>query len=344
MIKNINALPAQRSSATGVQLSFEGMPVPDERFEYKLLKGHTRTDGSYKTDEALRTEYVRLTDNLIHTMVEGVDVKNQKTGDVEKRPVDFVVWLDKSARPLSYLTRKLWPIMAMDSHGRIPDEPEHRFVNIDRNQWTSYIDPEGVGRTNVDALDASIIRSLRSIFLKNPNDRREGLTERIDESPSQLDGKQVLIVDEVRSTGRTLSYAQNLFARAFPSANLGTAYWMNEITVLRNGATGNADLPVWYSDTTEYGRGVGNRNVDRSRKSPNSVQRMGAWFLSTAFVGTDPSSVQLRKELRQLARDVKEGNMLVEPSRDRDDYEERVMRLNNEVQSLDEFTLRRKNL
>src|SRR5690606_21821980 len=113
-------------------------------------------------------------------------------------------WLDKSARPLSWLTKELWPQLAADKDGNIPAEPEHRFVNIDRNQWASSIDPDGTGITNVDSLDQSIIRSLRSVFLENPNDRAEGLTEHIDEAPAQLDGKQAIIVDEVRSTGRTL--------------------------------------------------------------------------------------------------------------------------------------------
>lgn len=330
------------------QLSFEGMSEiqnEPEEFEYRILKGHTRTNGSFKSDEALKTEYVRLTDDLIHRITEGIKVEDPDTGEVENKPTDYVIWLDKSARPLSWLTKELWPQLAADKDGNIPAEPEHRFVNIDRNQWASSIDPDGTGITNVGSLDQSIIRSLRSVFLENPNDRAEGLTEHIDEAPAQLDGKQAIIVDEVRSTGRTLTYAKKMFERAFPTANIDTAYWMDETVTLPNGAVGNADLPVWYNDTTETGRGIGNRNIDRSRKSKNRTQRLGAWFLSTGLQRPDPDSTQLRREIHQLADDVKERRILIEPgrTRDEDDYDERVMRF-NDVKNLKEFTDKRKAL
>lgn len=340
MTRNKNMSQTDITPHSGVQLSFEGMYEPP-RFEYELLKGHKRTDGSFKSDDTLKTEYIRLTDNLIHRMVEGIPVKDLSTGEVTKKPVDYVIWLDKSARPLSWLTRELWPQLAADKDGNIPKQPEHRFVNIDRNQWTSYIDPEGVGQTKVDRLDPSIVRSLRSIFLTNPRDRNTGISDHMDTAPAQLDGKQVLIVDEVRSSGRTLTYAQNLFARAFPTANIATDYWMGE-TVTKEGAVGNADLPVWYSDETELGRGVGNRNIDRSRKSSNQTQRLGAWFLSTALRLPDPASAQLRREMKQLAQDAREGKVLIEPSRNRpeEDYDERVLRF-NEVESVAEFAEKR---
>lgn len=310
-------------------------------FEYELLKGHYRTDGTFKSDEELKTEYVRLTDDLIHRMANGIEVTDPVSGEKTTKPVDFVVWLDKSARPLSWLTRDLWPLMARDQDGNIPPQPQHKFVNIDRNQWTSTIDPDGIGSTDVSRLDDTIIRSLRSIFLEKNADRSEGLTDRIDSAPSLFDGKTVLIVDEVRSSGRTLQYAHSLFRRAFPDATVGTTYWMGGVTV-KNGAVGNADLPVWYSDKTDYGRGIGNRHVDRSRLSASTAQRLGAWFLSTPLPEADPKSQQLRVELRQLSEDAREGRMLVEPSRERDDYEMRALSLNKDIETFDEFLAERK--
>src|SRR5690606_9495645 len=108
------------------QLSFEGMSEiqnEPEEFEYRILKGHTRTNGSFKSDEALKTEYVRLTDDLIHRITEGIKVEDPDTGEVENKPTDYVIWLDKSARPLSWLTKELWPQLAADKDGNIPAEP-----------------------------------------------------------------------------------------------------------------------------------------------------------------------------------------------------------------------------
>src|SRR6185436_11400821 len=89
--------------------------VPEEQpFEYELLTGHKRTDGSWKSSEELKTEYVHLTDELIRKMTEGVRVVDAVTGETENKPVDYVVWIDKSARPVSWLTKELWPTLAVD--------------------------------------------------------------------------------------------------------------------------------------------------------------------------------------------------------------------------------------
>lgn len=157
--------------------NIEEQQAPD--FHYELLIGHTRTDGTYKSTEQLQTEYVRLTDTLVHKIVDGVKVTSPETGETSKEKVDYVVWLDKSARPVSWLLRDLWPILAKDAEGNIPELPQSRFVNIDRNQWTNTIDPNGVGSSDVSKIDKSIVRSLRSIFLNNPKDRDYGLTDSI---------------------------------------------------------------------------------------------------------------------------------------------------------------------
>ena len=224
--------------------------------------------------------------------------------------------------------------------------PNFKFVNIDRNQWTSSVDPSGLGVSDINALDQSIIRSLRSIFLKNPADRQNGITEEIDVAPSLLDGKTVLIVDEVYATGRTLDYAQKFFRRAFPDAKVAGTHWMRGITTNKSGATGNRDLPVWYTDNTKFGRGIDNKNIDASLSSSNSTQRLGARFLSAALREqdqngqriTDPLSDRMRNELHQLALDAKAGKVLIEPSRLRDDDDliERALRLNH-LSDLDQY-------
>ncbi len=311
---------------------------------YRLLTGHHRTDGSFKTTEQLHTEYIRLTDNLVHLMTDGVEAVDATTGEHSIEQVDAVIWLDKSARPLAWLTKDLWPLLATDADGKVPEMPEFKFVNIDRNQWTSSINPEGQGMSNVSKIDESIIRSLRSVFLSNPSDRRDGLVESIDDAPTQFDGKTVLIVDEVLSTGRTLDYATKFFSRAFPEAKIASTHWMGGL-VGKGRAVGNADIPVWYNSKSPYGRGVGERNVPVSLASANTTQRMGAWFLSAALRTPDPLSKELRSEMKHLAEDAKEGKVFIEPSRKRedDDFEERALRLNH-YETLQEYVVHRREL
>ncbi|MGY1829065.1 hypothetical protein ACI8AA_01405 [Geodermatophilus sp. SYSU D01180] len=302
-----------------------GEMAVDAQYEsaYRVLVGHRRTDGTTKSTRQLHTEYIRLVDELVRRMTA------PEVAATDPPHFDFVIWLDKSARPIAWLTRALWPLLATDVDGTTPPMPQFRFVNIDRNQWATSVDPEGRGTTHVERLDPSIFRSLRSIFLRHPADREEGLTVRVDRAPATLDGRRLLIVDEVQSSGRTLDYAQRFFRKAFHDVHVEGAHWMGGLTT-RGTATGNADIPVWYSDTTVLGRGVGNRNIDASLKSPHPTQRLGAWFLSTRLPTPDPLSARLRLEIRQLAADARAGNVLIEPSprRPEEDYDERVHRLN----------------
>jgi hypothetical protein len=318
------------------------MPHEAKPFEYELLTGHFRTDGSFKNDDQLRSEYINLTDTLINKLVNGVTVEDPDTGERAVRKPDVVVWLDKSARPVSWLTKELWSTLAADADGNIPDMPDFRYVNIDREQWVNQIDPQGTGYMDISHVDKSIIRSLRSIFVE-PTSKKQGLTEKIDTAPTELDGKTVLIVDEVRSTGRTLDIAQKFFKKAFPGTAVGTAHWMGGLVEIK-GALGNADIPVWYKDSDIKGRGVGNRDERLSGRSYSRTQRLGAWFLSTRLPDEDPASRKLRDELHQLAEDVKDKKVLVIPSPDReiDDIVERAERLND--YDFDTYQAKRKEL
>lgn len=294
-------------------------------FGYKLLVGHYRTDGSYKTDEELRTQYIRNTDELIRQMTEGARFTDPKSGEVATERPDAVIWLDKSARPVAWLAKEMWPTYAADADGNVPKRPDFYFVNIDREQWVNTIDPEGRGTVDIDRVDPTIIRSLRSIFV-SPERKKSGLNESIDTTPAVLDDKKLLIVDEVLSTGRTLNYATKFFSRAFPTAKIAGSYWMGGIAQ-RGLAQGNADLPIWYKERDVTGRGINNRDERASQVSGSRTQRLGSWFLSTRFSKPDPVSLQLRKELRQIVQD---PNVLKEPSRvrDEDDQDERIRRFN----------------
>jgi hypothetical protein len=294
-------------------------------YQYQLLTGHQRTDGSFKTDEQLRMEYIQLTDKLIYAMTDGVEVTDPATGERQTEKPDVVVWLDKSARPLAWLTKELWPKLAPDSDSdEVPPMPKFMFVNIDREQWVNSVDPEGAGGVDIERVDQSIIRSLRSIYVE-PKYKRNGITEEIDTAPTQLDGKTILIVDEVRATGRTLDIAKKFYQRAFPTAKVAGMHWMSGVAATKQGALGNRDLPVWYKSDEQTGRGVGDREATISQRSSNTTQRLGAWFLSTRLEGPDEPSHTLREELHQLAT---HPDVPVLPSFSRPDREKRMAILN----------------
>ena len=296
---------------------------PRQHGGYELLIGHKRTDGSFKPDEQLRTEYIQNTDELILQMTDGVYVTDPITKDYSKQKPDYIVYLDKSGRPVEWLVRALWSKLAPAPGEEVPPMPPSRFVNIDREQWVNTIDPEGVGRVDIDRVDRSIIRSLRSVFV-SPSHKREGLTDKIDTAPAELDGKTVLIVDEVISSGKTLDIARAMFAEAFPTAKIAGTYWMAGQTQ-KGLSRGNADLPVWYVEKSVFGRGVGNRDEKVSQSSENITQKLGSWFLSSRFPQIDPSSLKLRAEINRLADD---KNVLIMPSIHRDDFEQRAIALN----------------
>lgn len=306
--------------------NYPSTPTPDE-FEYRLLTGHRRTDGSEKSSEALRMEYINLTDKLIHQMTDGVDITDPVTYEKETRVPDAVVFLDKSARPLAWLTRELWDRLAPEpGSDEIPPMPDMKFLNIDREQWVNAVDPDGHGYMDISKIDPSIIRSLRSIFV-SPQDKQDGITEAIDDAPASLDNKTIMVVDEVSSTGRTLSIATKMIQRAFPSAHVGGAHWMDGMA-RKGSAVGNADLPVWYKEDDEYGRGVGDRAHDHpDRRSDNLTQRLGSWFLSTRFAKPDGKALQLRREIKHLAE---HPDVPIRPSYERDDVFERLETLNGD--------------
>jgi len=315
-------MPHTHTSHTSQALEFQ--PPVFESEDYRFLVGHRRTDGAFKTDEQLRAEYIHRTDGLIALMTDGVEVMDIAKRERRVEKPDYVVWLDKSARPVAWLTKELWPKLAPNpGETEVPKMPKFRFVNIDRQQWINTVDPSGTGYVDINQVSPTIIRSLRSIFVE-PKYKRHGLTSEIDKAPAELDDKTVLIIDEVMATGRTLDIARQFFGRAFPTARIATAHWMGGIAQVGQ-AIGNADLPVWYQEKNEKGRGVANRNEVSSQRSASLTQQLGNWFLSTRFPELDPDSSILRKEIKRLAHD---DDVLVIPSYQRDDFIERVESIN----------------
>lgn len=260
----------------------------------------SKPENSYKilNSPELRAEYITYTDGLISRLAEN--------------KADVAIFLDKSARPVAWLVNELWDTLAprdAESGGPVP-KPAIKFLNIDREQWGPFIgrSESETGGINVDLIPQENINDLRKIFASvQPGDKETLLT-----------GKRVMVIDEVRSSGDTLFMSERIIKRAFPDAdNVDGAYWMLKPAErdAKSGVMRSGEVPVWYSDETNKGRLVANRDTTKSAASNSSRQRIGGLWLSTRFrTGPDEAGRQLKREVQQLAEDLKEHKILYMPS------------------------------
>ena len=293
-------------------------PLQSRKDKYAILHEHRRTDGSFKSIEELEMEYVQLTDKLIYKMTHGETVAGSEAGGEKIIPTK-VVFLDKSARPLAWLVNELWDVLAPEpGSDEIPPKPDFKFLNIDRKQWVGEMDPNGTGGYDARHISQEAIEGLRSIY----NRKHDGSYD----AENEMDDQAIMVVDEVRSTGRTLDISRQIIQRAFPGSKVFGTHWMGG-RVSVPGGDANADLPVWYRDDSTnvkhvYGRGVGNRAANPTHPSQ--------LFLSTRFPEPDQRALRLREDLKELAEGVKSGEVPYVPdfSREIDDMEKRSERIN----------------
>jgi hypothetical protein len=284
----------------------------DTVFEYKILKGHFEPDReTWTSDEKLRLEYLELTDRLVQKMLEEKEVINPETKEVELRRPSTVIFLDKSARPLSHLVRAMWPTFAKDPKtGEVAPMPRFNFLNIDREQWTNTTNEKGLGHVDVDQINPDIIRSLRATSLTSAGKEQvisQGITNAVDAMPTSLDNESILVVDETRSTGNTLRIATGILQRAFPTAHIEGTHWMAKTYRLKDGTELNG-IPNWYSETEVRGRGVGDRYANYARyqklnelSHENYYRAVGSLFLSAPLQEKDEDYRQLIREFKELA-------------------------------------------
>jgi len=278
----------------------------------------------------LRTDYVRYTERLI----------SQVTDD----GTDTVVFLDKSARPVAWMMRELWPMLGIDQGGEPVDMPQIRFANIDREQWEAVVGRSEDKDIGIDMrrIHPDTVDSLRGLFAVRNMDHDEYAHD----EPTQFDDKKVLVVDEVKSSGDTLVMADALFSMAFPEAEVKSAYWMPPVVknsrTSRGGVRVNADLPIWYDKNSVEGRAVADRDKNSSLSSSSMRQRRGAMFLSARFNQVDQLGMQLRNEIHQLAKEVSDGIIPVVPDAQRSDKAFDVIMKNVNHLTTDELVKLRK--
>lgn len=256
-----------------------------------------------------RMDYVHRTDALIAQL------------DGTARRPDFVIYLDKSARPVAWLVRSLWNhLAAVDDSEQPVSRPVALFVNIDGQ----LIDRT----TNTPRDTPESLADLRSVFVDGVPP--EGLQAM--QAPSFLDGKEVLIVDEIQVSGTTLRKAYDYLRAAFPTAQFATYAWMDERVSRPDGG-----VPPPLNDVRWYERGN-----DRNRPVRESVEpewgeilkagdpriRRGWSWLAKVPPSQEPGVKQLIAEIAQIGEDVRDGVLPYLPALIRPDDDERSLRFN----------------
>lgn len=253
------------------------LTAPRTEEEYSILqptRHHSRRESS--TD--LQEHYIYLTSVLIDRIASGADNDPSK-------PFDTVMFLDKSARPVAWMLKELWPSIAPQKideatgEVRTMEMPQIKFANIDRLHWRIDPDQEIVegGKMREPTLDE--IQGLRSIY-------------DVDEQHT-ISGQNVLIVDEQKESGDTLAVAQDLFSRAFPESRFESAAWISHpyrYTTNGEKVYDVSEIPVWYpkKDAQKLhaveGRAVYDpRDIDPSdpRDPLRRIPQAGRQFLSS---------------------------------------------------------------
>lgn len=267
-----------------------------ERTADELLKNYTHAPEEFpvlmeQTHKVLRdgrivNERININENLIHyvrdtalliSKIDGrIDCKTLKKSDA---PYDHVIYLDKSARPVSWLVNLFWKDFARNGENGAPvKRPAHSYLNIDRSPWFRKVGikvtDDGRQMENgelaqysdfVNALpnlDPKHLAAIRSLYIDGGIDCED--TDWVMSHPTVLDGKRILVVDEVSRTGATMDIAKHVISLALPDAACvdGTYFWNpEEPPLMAGGEKILTSLPVWYDPSTETGRGIGGPNA-----------------------------------------------------------------------------------
>lgn len=274
--------------------------------------------------------FVTSTADLIAT-IDGSSIEYEN--HPERIRPDHVIYLDKSARPVSWMVNLFWDKFSDEKR------PGHSYLNIDRQPWFRRsgvtVNPDGYSRSpdgslhrdsfsdfkteNIPPEDFARIRALYidgGIKSENPAE--------IMESPSQLDGKNILIVDEVKRSGSTLDIAKWLIKNAFPEAASveGAYFWQGSQKVNHDGTESQMrSVPVWYDSSTTFGRGAGEIDpkfyADRHetfKTDRTRAQKFGSLVLSSTYdLASEPNQLsrELLREMKKMRGDFDAGKILL---------------------------------
>ncbi len=272
--------------------------------------------------------FVKATADCIAVLA-GEDYESRK-----KIPAaDHVIYLDKSARPVSWLNNVFW-----DAFTDKP-RPKHSYLAIDRMEWFARTDTpvdssgyikdangesshvarfEDFRQENVSKKD---IARIRALYI--PGGIEDEDVDKIMNTPTGLEGKNITIIDEVGRSGSTLKIAEYLVSMAIPEAASvnGYTYWDSGVQIGPNGERQMRGVPVWYNATSRVGRGIGDVNeaffAARYEDNPNPktrAQKFGSIVLGEFVdLSKEPGnkSRQLATEIKLMRKEWDDGHILM---------------------------------
>lgn len=262
------------------------------------------------------------------------------TGEKKGVPkTDHVIYLDKSARPVSWLVDDFW-----SSFTDAP-KPETSYLAIDRRPWFERVGINLIGHEEIELPDGSKRPANGSdfweYFEKVPEDEKKDWLARIRalyieggiesedpdkimNTPTVLDDKNLLVIDEVSRSGATLDIATGLMKRAIPelaSVN-GHVFW-NDIFTKNGTDTQMGATPVWYPQDASDWRGRGVKDIDerwyerRYQENPSNkalAEYYGAFVLGVPLRNKEEEpgqlSWKLRAEITKMRNDYEDGRIL----------------------------------
>ncbi|MBR2836739.1 hypothetical protein IKE79_00080 [Candidatus Saccharibacteria bacterium] len=324
-------------------LRFQANPA-----DFPLFSQQTQYDG-YDENTRRRLPLDETLSNFVSNTAATISALTGETDNILRKeqflPADHVIYLDKSARPVSWLVDKFW-----DDFTDKPQPPEKSYLAIDRAPWFRSVgidvDDDGRRRDNgelatfkdfLDRAESSIpqetLARIRALYI--PGGIKTEDPEKIFETPTILDGKVVTIVDEVERTGSTIQIAKWLLRHAIPEIKEVQTYGFWK-TVDRHNKTGDdkrlASTPVWYKRKDASGRGVG--EIDpmyyeqlyaEQPTDINRARKFGALALGTPFNAESEtrvssryksSSLELLHEIDAMRREYDAGHILLMPNPD----------------------------
>lgn len=256
---------------------------------YKQRITHEQSIGLpqyFTSDEKMRAIYIERTDQVIE--------------EILKEGCDTVIYLDKSARPVSFMVREMWDIFAPDK-----PKPDTKFANVDAHYWLhdSEARPEQ-HEVHAMVVPQGVIQELQNAYKNEFYQKDENGNVILNNSNKPM-GKKVLIVDEISVTGSSLLLAKKMFEAAFPGVEFETYAWLQSTNVPHGDRLIPAELPVWYHESDVNGRFVGDI-------------KEGSQIFSAPLKETDSLSKALRADIKQMAIDIRSGRQAIRPSQDND--------------------------
>ena len=304
-------------------------PIFQKQYELDPRWGNN-TRHYWNIDKTL-SHYVSNTANLISTL-DGTSTEYKDSPELKKP--DHIIYLDKSARPVSWLVNTFWSDFSDQKR------PAHSYLNIDRQPWLrrsgATINPDGYlkspdGTTrrqsfrdfNTENIPPSDFARIRSLYI--PGGIASEDVDAILQTPSSLDGKNILIIDEIKDSGSTLNIAQWLIEQSFPTANSvrGAYFWPSRHKVGPESAAQMLSIPVWYDRLSSLGRGVDDVNPkhyearhEKWQNNKTRAQNFGSIVLSASKnLAEEPEqpSRELMREIKLMRQDLLAGKILFRP-------------------------------